>query len=108
MNGILQVKASVVSTGKQVSAEISTTGVKAKPLLDLSKWEEAEGARQFRPLIRKAEKLIASGKDVGEDVGMYVRQIKEALLLKNKEQAEDLRENLLGLIEILESIDKNG
>ncbi|MDR2133756.1 MAG: Hsp70 family protein, partial [Treponema sp.] len=57
MNGILQVKASVVSAGKQVSADISTTGVKAGPLLDLSKWEQAEGARSFRPLIRKAEKL---------------------------------------------------
>jgi molecular chaperone DnaK len=108
MNGILQVKASVVSTGKQVSAEISTTGVKAKPLLDLSKWEEAEGARQFRPLIRKAEKLIASGRDVGDDVSMYVRRIKEALLLKNKEQADDMREELLSLIEILESVNKNG
>jgi molecular chaperone DnaK len=103
MNGILQVKASVVSTGKQVSAEISTTGVKARPPLDLSKWEQAEGARQFRPLIRKAEKIIASGGDIGNDAGIYVRQIKEALLLGNKEQAESLREYLLVLLEILET-----
>jgi molecular chaperone DnaK len=84
MNGILQVKASVVSTGKQVSAEISTTGVKAKPALDLSKWEEAEGSRQVRPLIRKAEKLIASGKDMGDDISILVERLKEALLLGNK------------------------
>jgi molecular chaperone DnaK len=106
MNGILQVKANVVSTGKQVSAEISTTGVKAKPLLDLSKWEQAEGARLFRPLIRKAEKFIASGKDPEDDISLMVRQIKEALLLKNKEQAEDLREELLDILETIEKVDK--
>ncbi|MDR1143655.1 MAG: Hsp70 family protein, partial [Spirochaetaceae bacterium] len=106
MNGILQVKASVVSTGSQVSAEISTTGVKAKPLLDLSKWEQAEGARQFRPLIRKAEKLIAADKDVGGDVGTLVRRIKEALLLQNREQADELREELLAMLEVMEKMDK--
>jgi molecular chaperone DnaK len=106
MNGILQVKASVVSTGKQVSAEISTTGIKAKPPLDLSKWEQAEGARLFRPLIRKAEKLIASGKDIEDTVSLLVRQIKEALLLQNKEQAEDLREELLAILEAIEKVDK--
>jgi molecular chaperone DnaK len=106
MNGILQIKASVVSTGKQVSAEISTTGVKAKPLLDLSKWERAEGARHFRPLVRKAEKLIASGKDVGGDMSLLVRRIKEALLLKNQEQAEEYRDELLVMFEALEKLDK--
>ncbi|MDR1588089.1 MAG: Hsp70 family protein, partial [Treponema sp.] len=106
MNGILQVKAIVISTGKQVSAEISTTGVKAKSLLDLSKWEQAEGARQCRPLIRKAEKLIASGRDIGGDMSLLVQRLKEALLLKNKEQAEDLREELLDVMEVMEKVDK--
>jgi molecular chaperone DnaK len=106
MNGILQVKASVVSTGKQVSSEISTTGIKAKPALDLSKWEQAEGARKLRPLIRKAEKLIASGKDIRGDLEITIQQIKEALMLKNREQADDLRETLLDMIELLEKADK--
>jgi molecular chaperone DnaK len=106
MNGILQVKASVVSTGKQVSAEISTTGVKAKPLLDLSKWEAAEGARQFRPLIRKAERLIATSKDPGGDIDMLVKRLKEALLLQNREQADDIRGELLAMFEVLEKVDK--
>jgi molecular chaperone DnaK len=106
MNGILQVKASVVSTGKQVSAEINTTGIKAKPALDLSKWEQAEGARQFRPLIRKAEKVVASNKDIGGDIDILVRRIKEALLLKNKEQANESREELLAMIEVMEKTDK--
>ncbi|MDR1108387.1 MAG: Hsp70 family protein [Spirochaetaceae bacterium] len=106
MNGILQVKGSVVSTGKQVSAEISTTGVKAKPLLDLSKWDQAEGARQFRPLIRKAEKFIALGKDVDDTMSFLVRRLKEALLLKHKEQAEEYRDELLVILETLEKLEK--
>ncbi|MDR2051904.1 MAG: Hsp70 family protein [Treponema sp.] len=106
MNGILQVKASVVSTGRQISAEISTTGVKAKPFLDLSKWEQAEGARQFRPLIRKGEKFISSGQDIGGDIDLLIRQIKEALLLKNMEQASDLREELLTILDVLGRADK--
>jgi molecular chaperone DnaK len=106
MNGILQVKASVVSTGKQVSAEISTTGVKASPLLDLSKWEQTEGARSFRPLIRKAEKFINSDRDIGGDVSLLVRRLKEALLLKNSKKAEEVRDQLLVMLEVMEKIDK--
>jgi hypothetical protein len=74
--------------------------------LDLSKWEEAEGARACRPLIRKAEKLIASGKDIGDDITIIVRRLKEALLLEDKEQAEDLRDELLSMLEIMEKVDK--
>jgi molecular chaperone DnaK len=99
INGILQVKARVVSTGAKVSAEISTTGVKPKPVLDISKWESAEGAKRYRPAIRKAEKQIAAGNDDTEELQILVRQIKEALLLENSEQAEDLRKELLDLLE---------
>jgi molecular chaperone DnaK len=101
INGILQVKAAVVSTGRAVSAEISTTGVKARPVLDLRKWEKAEGAKRCRPLIRKAEKAIAGGDDLADDLQILVNQLKEALLLKHEEQAEELRELLLGVLEKL-------
>jgi molecular chaperone DnaK len=105
MNGILQVKAVVVSSGRQVSAEISTTGIKVKPALDLSRWEKAAGARQFRPLLRKAEKCIASGKDVGGDIDLLVQRIKEALLLNDEELAEKNRDQLLLMLETLDKLD---
>jgi molecular chaperone DnaK len=97
MNGILQVKARVISTGKEVSAEINTTGLKPKPVLDVSKWESAEGARHFRPAIRKAEKLIAGG-EAGE-MELLVRQIKEALVQGDKKEAETLYKELLDLLD---------
>jgi molecular chaperone DnaK len=106
MNGILQVKARVVSTGNAVSADISTAGIKARPALDLSKWEQAEGARAFRPLIRKAEKIIAAGLDMGGDVSLLAGQIKEALLLHKGEQAEEYRDALRDMIDVLEEIEK--
>jgi molecular chaperone DnaK len=105
VNGILQVKGRVVSTNQKVSAEISTTGIKSKPPLDLTQWEKAEGAKRFRPAIRKAEKLIAEDSDNEGDLEILVRQIKEALLLNKAEQAEHLREHLLGLLEAMKNVD---
>jgi molecular chaperone DnaK len=105
VNGILQVKAVVVSTGKEVSAEISTTGLKAKPAVDLSKWEKAPDARPFRPLIRKAEKLIAMDMDQIGGLDILVKHLKEALVLGNKEQAEELREEIRLIVDMLEKVD---
>ena len=108
VNGILQVKAVVVSTGKEVSVEISTTGLKAKAAIDVSGWEKVPYARPFRPLIRKAEKLIALG--IGTDMDQIgglsplVAQLKEAVVLGNKEQAEDLREELRITVGLLEKM----
>jgi len=99
MNGILQVTAKVVSTRKDVSAEISTAGVEPMPVLDLSKWESADGAKRFRPAIRKAEKQIAAGNDFMGEFELLVRQIKESLLLGDGERAERLREELMELLE---------
>ena len=101
MNGILQVTAKVISTRKDVSAEISTAGVEPKPVLDLSKWESAEGAKKYRPAIRKAEKQIAAGSDEMYELELLVRQIKEALLLGKAEEAEEIKGELLDLLEEL-------
>ncbi|GMO39195.1 MAG: molecular chaperone DnaK [Termitinemataceae bacterium] len=94
MNGILQVKACSVSNGKQVSAEINTAGVKARAAVDLSKWESAKGSRQVRPLIRKAEKFILSGKDITGDIELQMGRLKETLILGNEEHVEKAREEL--------------
>ena len=98
MNGILQVKAKVVSTGKEVSAEISTAGVEPAPVLDISRWELAPGAKRYRPILRKAEKYIAQDAECAGELEVLARQIKEALLLGRGEHAEALREELLELL----------
>jgi molecular chaperone DnaK len=102
MNGILQVKGSVVSTRKAVSAEINIAGMAPKPVLDLSKWESAPGAKRQRPMIRRAEKRIADGNDESGEMELLVRQIKEALLLEDSE--EDIERLRDGLRELLEDL----
>lgn len=101
MNGILQVKARSLFSGNEVSAEINTAGVKPKPVLDLSKWEQAEGHRRYRPAIRKAEKIISAGCDGADELEILIVRIKEAVLLENTEQAEELRDELVGLMETI-------
>jgi molecular chaperone DnaK len=104
MNGILQVGAKVVSTGKEVSVVISTAGVSPLAAPDISKWEDAPGAKRFRPLLRKAGKYMAH-RDIDEEdrdeLSSLTRQIKEALVLERPEQAEALRDELLELLEIV-------
>ncbi|MDR1157670.1 MAG: Hsp70 family protein [Oscillospiraceae bacterium] len=103
MNGILQVKAKAISTRNEVSAEISTTGVEPLPALDLSKWGSASSAKRYRPIVRKAEKLIAAEVEGAGELEVLVQQLKEALLLERGEQAEALREELMALLEALEA-----
>ena len=101
LNGILQVTAKVISTRKDVSAEIHTAGVVPKPSLDLFKWEFAAGAKRCRPAIKKAEKLIAAGLDEMGELSLFVRRVKEALVLGKADEAEALREELMELLEEL-------
>jgi molecular chaperone DnaK len=108
MNGILQVRGKVVSTGKEVSAEINTAGVEPLPSLDISKWEGAPGAKRFRPILRKAEKKICAGAASSGELRSLVRQIKEALLLERMEHAEELKDVLVDLMEFADRMDETG
>ena len=102
VNGILHVSARVVSTRQQVSTVINTSGVKPKDVLDTYKWEQAPGARRFRPAIRKAEKLIREGCTEEVELELITLRIKEALLLGNQSHADSLRDELIELIEYIE------
>lgn len=102
MNGILQVKARIVSTQGQVTAEINTAGVKPREAPDITKWEEADGARRCRPVIRKAERYIKDQPVYADDIGKYVTRIKEALVLGDTERADSWRDALLAILDILD------
>jgi molecular chaperone DnaK (HSP70) len=99
INGILQVKAKSSISQKQVDTVINTTGVKPKPTVDLTKWEKSPNAKKYRPVIRKAEKLIAGDALGSEELELAVERVKEALMLENEAQAETRREELVDLIE---------
>ncbi|MDR0491724.1 MAG: Hsp70 family protein [Oscillospiraceae bacterium] len=102
MNGILQVKARIVSTRGQVTSTINTAGVKPREVLDLSKWEQADGAKRCRPAIRKAERFIREGRLLPADVELNVTRLKEALMLGEEERVAEPRQALLNLLELIE------
>jgi molecular chaperone DnaK len=79
VNGILQVAATILSTGKMATITIETTGVKMVEEVDLSGWKDALHAKSVRAIIKKAEKIIENG-----EAGVYEIEI-EGLIMKIKE-----------------------
>jgi len=97
VNGILQVSAKVVSTEKEISVTISTTGVEELKKVDIDGWQSNPGAKQYRPAIKKAEKLAKGGSLFKNELTVLVTQIKEALVLGK--DCDDLYEELWELLE---------
>ena len=111
MNGMLRVKANIVSTGNE--AEISIDMMKEKegetsPKMDVSKWKDAPNAKAFKTVIRRAERVLKN-LDSPEEINCYQEDLEEciyllkrALIEDNIEEANDVEEELLGLLEDLE------
>lgn len=107
MNGMLDIKASILSTGVRAEIEInmmeqneSTDG-----RIDVSKWKEADGAKQFRAVIRRAERILNS-----EELSQEPRlkksledclcELKEALIKGELELAGEIEEDMLDLLDL--------
>ena len=106
INGILQVAAIVVSTGKQAGITIETTGVrKMEDEPDLTNWHKAPGARKYRGLLRRAEKILAREDDpfVCQELESQIKNFKKNLLLQqDKEILQDLEGEMVDLLYDLE------
>ena len=108
LNGILNITAVLVSTGKEASMQIDMAkGAENMP--DLSKWKEAAGAKAYRAIIRTAERLI-SGKggdlpfELREKLRETLDELKRALVQGNPDDAEDASEALSELVEAARSM----
>ena len=107
MNGMLNVKASILSTGADASIEINMTqnAEDEDRKVDISKWKEAAGAKQFRTIIRRVERAL---KDIRiqqdpylkEDMEDMLYDLKSSLLTNDLENAKDMEDALLDLLEI--------
>ena len=97
VNGILQVSAKVVSTEKEVSVTISTTGVQELKKVDLEGWQTYPKAKKYRPAIKKAEKLAREGSIFSDELSVLVTQLKEAIVLEK--DCQDIYEELLEILE---------
>ena len=102
LDGILQVAAKVVSTGKEASVTIHMGQEETKE--DVSGWKESGLAADFRSVIRRGEKALKKAaergdKELAEELEETLYDLKYAVLKELQVRAEELEEDLRDLIE---------
>ena len=119
LNGMLDVQATIMSNNKKASIQIDMqksarskdtgeaehTREPEQPEIDISRWEEAPGAQNYRALIRRAERLLKKAKTKGsaetaELLEATVRLVKEALVTQQNDMLDHLEETLSMIIEL--------
>lgn len=106
VNGILQVGATIVSTGDDASISISTDERAMVEEVDITKWKESKMAKKFTAVIRRAERILAED-DSNDELADLLRQLKEGLVREtDKEQLVDLRDQIVDILLELESDDE--
>ena len=108
LNGMLNVTATIPSTGADASIEINMMQetTPEEELIDVSKWKDAPNAAEFRTIIRRAEKmlndpLVHNDKLVKDDLETAVYELKEALILDDPELAKVCESDLMYLLDEL-------
>ena len=111
LNGMLSVKATIASTGADASIEINMMQEQAaqEEMIDVSKWKDAPHAKDFRTIIRRAERLlkdprIQNDKFLSDDLEGAIYDLKEALILKDLDLAKVCESDLLYLLDELSDL----
>lgn len=103
LNGMLEVQAQIVSTGEQASIAINMMQQADSSRIDVSAWKDAPGAKDFRAVIRRAERLLrdmeAGNDPLAEDLDETIYQLKKALITGELERARIEEEALIELLE---------
>lgn len=101
LNGMLNVSATIVSTGNMADITIDMLERDKKERIDVSAWKDSPLAREFRTVIRRGGKWLASaGKEnSGEKAKMeeYIYLLKKAIIEDNEHEAEKY-EDLIRLL----------
>lgn len=108
LNGMLNVKATIPSTGADASIEINMMQEQdsAEETVDVSAWKEAPHAKQFRTIIRRAERMLKDPKIqedplLSEDLEAAIYDLKEAILSDDLELASVCESDLMYLLDEL-------
>lgn len=108
MNGMLDVKATILSTGADASIKINMLeGAGTEERVDVSRWKEAPDAKQFRTIIRRVEKILKEPEIqyepfLEEELEENLYELKKALLEEKPEAAREAEEELLDLLDEFE------
>jgi molecular chaperone DnaK len=113
LNGMLNVRAELLSTGKADEIDIDMTNAVMRTSSGLSSnnWKNHPVSKNYRPLIRKAERIIDELEEkadikneyyntkVLEELDFLLEAIKEAIVLDNSERAEELKKEISEILE---------
>ena len=108
VNGILQVEATIVSTGKQGRITIETSGRTADSETSTDGWEQEEGAARFRGILRRAETILNDNPDLELywELENAAEDLKRGILEKlDEESLSQLEEILTDILYDIEEMD---
>lgn len=105
VNGMLQVEATVISTGKKANLTIDLMDGGKEETVDVSNWRDADCASAYRSIIRRAEKWLRQneaedGKGTFHEETANARledllyQLKKAILEEDEDEADDLADEV--------------
>lgn len=103
LNGMLCVEAIIVSTQKRASITINMME-HTEEETDVSKWKEAEGAKEFKTVVRRAEKVrkkLQEDEKIKEyeDLDYLIFELKEAIINSELETAREIEEEIMDFLE---------
>lgn len=105
LNGMLEVKAKIVSTGEEAAVEINMMeqAPQEEEEVDVTRWKDSSYAKQFRTVIRRAERRLKNVEllDIFYRVDLEdaLYELKRALIEEDLEGAEELEEEILDMLE---------
>ena len=91
LNALLKVTAVISSTGKEATTEINLKEATKK--VDLEKWKDAPGAKEYRTLIRRVERSLRQDEGglvwMQEEIAIALDRLKEALIREDQEKIDE-------------------
>ncbi|MBD5489869.1 MAG: Hsp70 family protein [Lachnospiraceae bacterium] len=109
MNGMLEVKASILSNGAEAAIEINMLQETdaAEERIDVSKWKDSPIAKQFRTVIRRGERALKNPQIqyepfLTDELESSLYYLKKAIVMNDPEEAEEAEEELMDILEDLE------
>lgn len=106
LNGMLEVKAAIVSTGMDAGIRINMMEEQEKrKVLNVDNWKDSPYAKQFRTIIRRAERMMQNPEPHSvnpfwaEEMEDALYDLKAALVENDLDAAEDAERDLIELLE---------
>ena len=91
LNALLKVTAVISSTGKEATTEINLKDAAEK--VDLEKWKDASGAKEYRTLIRRVERMLKQEEGrtdwVQAEIAIALNRLKEALIREDEDKIRE-------------------